>query len=114
MDFRYKRHYKAENGENGKTKRQFGKDGKDLILKLPVGTLVKDANTNKVIVDMKEHNQKFIIAKGGKGGRGNAKFATPTRQAPRFAEPGSSGEEREIIFELKLLADVGLVETFPM
>lgn len=109
MDFRYKRHYKAENGENGKTKRQFGKDGKDLILKLPVGTLVKDANTNKVIIDMKEHNQEFVIAKGGKGGRGNAKFATPTRQAPRFAEPGSSGEEREIIFELKLLADVGLV-----
>jgi len=109
MDFRYKRHYKAENGENGKTKRQFGKDGKDLILKLPVGTLVKDANTSKVIVDMKEHNQEFVIVKGGKGGRGNAKFATPTRQAPRFAEPGSLGEERDIVFELKLLADVGLV-----
>lgn len=109
MDFRYKRHYKAENGENGRTKRQFGKDGEDLILKLPVGTLVKDAKTNKVIVDMKEHNQEYVIAKGGKGGRGNAKFATATRQAPRFAEPGTKGEEIEIILELKLLADVGLI-----
>ncbi len=109
MDFRYNRYYKAENGENGKTKKQFGKNGKDLVLRLPVGTLVKDANTNKVIVDIKEHNQEFIIAKGGKGGRGNAKFATATRQAPRFAEPGGLGEELEIILELKLLADVGLV-----
>ena len=109
MDFRYKRHYKAESGENGKTKRQFGKDGQDLILRLPVGTLVKDAMTDKVIVDMREHNQEFTIAKGGKGGRGNAKFATATRQAPRFAEPGGIGEEIDVIFELKLLADVGLV-----
>ena len=109
MDFRYNRYYKAENGENGKTKKQFGKNGKDLVLRLPVGTLVKDANTDKVIVDIKEHNQEFIIAKGGKGGRGNAKFATATRQAPRFAEPGGLGEELEIILELKLLADVGLV-----
>lgn len=109
MDFRYRRSYKAENGENGRTKRQFGKDGNDLILRLPVGTLVKDAKTNKVIVDMREHNQEFVIAKGGKGGRGNAKFATATRQAPRFAEPGSKGEELEVIFELKLLADIGLV-----
>lgn len=109
MDFRYKRFYKAEDGENGKTKKQFGKDGKDLILKVPVGTLVKDAKTGKVIVDIKEHNQMYVIAKGGKGGRGNAKFATPTRQAPRFAEPGTKGEERTIILELKLLADVGLI-----
>ncbi|NMA86884.1 MAG: GTPase ObgE [Tissierellia bacterium] len=109
MDFRYKRHYKAEGGENGKTKRQFGKDGEDLVLRLPVGTLVKDAKTDKVIVDMREHNQEFVIAKGGKGGRGNAKFATATRQAPRFAEPGGIGEEIDVVFELKLLADVGLV-----
>ncbi|NLY78027.1 MAG: GTPase ObgE [Tissierellia bacterium] len=109
MDFRYKRHYKAENGENGKTKKQYGKKGQDLILKVPVGTLVKDAETGKVIVDIKEHNQQFIVARGGRGGRGNAKFATPTRQAPRFAEPGRKGEERTIILELKLLADVGLV-----
>jgi len=109
MDFRYKRHYKAETGENGRTKKQFGKSGQNLILKLPVGTLVKDANTGKVIVDMKEHNQEFTIVKGGKGGRGNAKFATATRQAPRFAEPGRPGEERDIVLELKLLADVGLI-----
>lgn len=75
MDFRYKRSYKAENGENGKTKKQFGKKGQDLILRVPVGTLVKDGDSGKVIVDIKEHNQSFIIAKGGKGGRGNAKFA---------------------------------------
>ncbi len=97
MDFRYKRHYKAEGGENGKTKRQFGKDGEDLVLRLPVGTLVKDAKTDKVIVDMREHNQEFVIAKGGKGGRGNAKFATATRQAPRFAEPGGIGEEIDVV-----------------
>src|SRR5690606_38744815 len=109
MDFRYKRHYKAEDGENGKTKKQYGRKGQDLILKVPVGTLVKDAETGKVIVDIKEHNQQFIIARGGKGGRGNAKFATSTRRAPRFAEPGRKGEERTIILELKLLADVGLV-----
>jgi len=109
MDFRYKRHYKAENGENGKTKKQYGRKGQDLILKVPVGTLVKDAETGKVIVDIKEHNQRFVIARGGRGGRGNAKFATPTRRAPRFAEPGEKGEERTVILELKLLADVGLV-----
>lgn len=109
MDFRYKRNYKAENGEDGRTKKQFGKDGKDLILKVPVGTLVKDAETDRVIVDLKEKGQTYIIAKGGKGGRGNAKFATPTRQAPGFAEPGTRGEARKIKLELKLLADVGLI-----
>lgn len=109
MDFRYKRSYKAENGENGRTKKQFGKKGQDLILRVPVGTLVKDEETGKVIVDIKEHNQSFIIAKGGRGGRGNAKFTTSTRQAPRFAEPGIKGEEKNTILELKLLADVGLI-----
>ncbi|GFN34497.1 GTPase ObgE [Tepidimicrobium xylanilyticum] len=109
MDFRYKRFYKAEDGENGKTKNQYGRKGQDLILKVPVGTLVKDGNTGRVIVDIKEHKQRYVIAKGGKGGRGNSKFATPTRQAPRFAEPGTKGEEKTIILELKLLADVGLI-----
>lgn len=109
MDFRYRPHYKAENGENGRTKKQFGKKGEDLILKVPVGTLIKDADTEQVIIDMKSHGQTFIIAKGGRGGRGNAKFATATRQAPRFAEPGTKGEERWVILELKLIADVGLV-----
>lgn len=109
MDFRYKRSYKAENGEDGRTKKQFGKKGEDLILRVPIGTLIKDVDTDKVIVDMKESDQTFIIAKGGKGGKGNAKFATPTRQAPRFAEAGGKGEEISVMLELKLLADVGLV-----
>lgn len=109
LDFRYKRSYKGQNGEDGKTKKQFGKDGEDIILKVPVGTLVKDAMSGGVIVDLREHGKTFVIAKGGRGGRGNAKFATPTRQAPSFAEPGRKGEEREITLELKLLADVGLV-----
>ena len=109
MDFRYKRVYNGENGENGRTKKQFGRAGKDTVLRVPVGTLVKDANTGGVIVDLKENNQTFVIAKGGRGGRGNARFATATRQAPSFAEPGTKGEEREILLELKLLADVGLI-----
>ncbi|MCF6460606.1 GTPase ObgE [Clostridium sp. Cult3] len=109
MDFRYKRSYKGENGENGKSKKQFGKKGQDVVLKVPVGTLVKDANTDKVIVDMREHGQLYTIVQGGRGGRGNAKFATATRQAPRFAEPGTKGEEITVILELKLLADIGLV-----
>lgn len=109
MDFRYKRSYKGDNGEDGRNKKQFGKDGEDIILKVPVGTLVKDAESHGVIVDLMENGQRFVIARGGKGGRGNAKFATPTRQAPNFAEPGTKGEEKTIVLELKLLADVGLV-----
>lgn len=109
MDFRYKPHYRAENGENGRTKKQFGKKGQDLILRVPLGTLIKNIDTDEVIVDMKYKDQKFIIAKGGKGGKGNAKFATPTRRAPRFAEPGTVGEEKTVMLELKLIADVGLI-----
>ena len=109
MDFRYRKNYKAENGEDGRTKKQYGKDGKDLILKVPVGTLIKDAETDRVIADLREKGQTYVVAKGGIGGRGNAKFATPTRQAPGFAEPGKTGEERKIKLELKLLADVGLI-----
>lgn len=109
LDFRYKRKYQAENGENGRSKKQYGKNGKDLVLKVPVGTLIKDAESKKVIFDLKEKGQTVAIAKAGKGGRGNAKFATPTRQAPGFAESGTKGQEREIILELKLLADVGLI-----
>lgn len=109
MDFKYKRLYKAENGENGKTKKMSGKSGENLILKVPPGTLVKDANSDKVIVDLKKKDQTVILAKGGKGGRGNARFATSTRQAPRFSEPGEKGERLSIILELKLLADVGLI-----
>lgn len=109
MDFRYKRHYSGENGEDGKTKKQTGRDGQDVIIRVPLGTLVKDAKTGRVIVDLKEKGQEYVIAKGGRGGRGNARFATPTRRAPAFAEAGTKGEEREIILELKLIADVGLV-----
>ena len=109
MDFKYKRHYKAQNGEAGRNKKQFGKKGEDLYLKLPVGTLVREANTKKIIVDLDEPNKTFMIAKGGRGGRGNAKFTSSTRQAPRFAEPGEKGQEIDVIFEVKLIADVGLV-----
>lgn len=109
MDFRYKRNYAGQSGEDGRSKKQFGKAGEDIIIKVPVGTIVKDGPTGHVIVDLKEKNQEFVIAKGGRGGRGNAKFATPTRQAPGFAEPGTRGKERDITLELKLLADVGLI-----
>lgn len=109
MDFKYKRIYKADNGENGRTKKQYGKAGKDLVLKVPPGTIIKDSETGGVIIDFKDKDEKFVIAKGGRGGKGNAKFATSTRQAPKFAESGERGEEKEVIFELKLLADVGLV-----
>lgn len=109
MDFRYKRAYKGQNGEDGRTKKQFGAKGQDIILKVPKGTLVKDQATGGVIVDLKEKDQAFVIVRGGRGGRGNAEFATATRQAPGFAEAGTKGQEREIILELKLLADVGLI-----
>lgn len=109
MDFRYKKHYFAQNGENGKTKRQYGKKGDDLIIKVPVGTLIKDYDTDKVIYDFKFKDEKFVVAKGGRGGKGNARFATSTRRAPRFAQPGTKGDKRVIKLELKLIADVGLV-----
>ncbi|SDZ34372.1 GTP-binding protein [Proteiniborus ethanoligenes] len=109
MDFRYSRHHKAPNGEDGKSKMQYGKKGQDLILKVPQGTIIRDAETNAIIADLTEDGTTYVIAKGGRGGKGNMKFTTSTRQAPRFAEGGSKGEERWIVLELKLLADVGLV-----
>lgn len=107
-DFRYKRKYVAQKGENGKSGRRTGKSAEDLIIKVPKGTVVKDANTGRIIADIST-DEPQIIAKGGKGGFGNVHFATPTRQTPRFAKPGLPGEELEIQLELKLLADVGLV-----
>ncbi len=107
-DFRYKRKYVAENGENGGTKRCSGKKGKDLVIAVPKGTLVKDANTGRIIADI-SGEEPVIIAKGGNGGWGNTHFATSTRQIPRFAKEGNPGEEIEAVLELKLLADVGLV-----
>lgn len=109
IDFRYNKSYKAGNGENGSGSNCNGKYGEDLYVKVPIGTVVKDAETGKVIADLSEPNQTELILKGGRGGRGNSHFATPTRQAPRFSENGDKGEEREIILELKLLADVGLL-----
>lgn len=109
LDFHYKRHYYAERGEHGKGKNQKGKDGEDLIIKVPVGTLIIDAETGELLADLVFHGQRVVVAKGGKGGRGNASFATSTRQTPYFAEKGEKGEERWLYLELKLLADVGLV-----
>lgn len=109
MDFKYKRHYFAQNGEPGRNKNQYGKNGEDLIIKVPVGTIVREANSNKIIVDLVEDKQEFLIAKGGKGGKGNAKFANSIRQAPRFAQPGEPAQEIEVKLEVKLIADVGLV-----
>lgn len=109
MDFRYRRHYKAERGENGRKRNQYGKKGEDLILKVPVGTLVKDEETDTVMLDIREADKPYVIAKGGRGGRGNIKFKSSVRRAPRFAEPGRKGDERDIVLELKMIADVGLV-----
>ena len=109
MDFRYKRKFVAQNGAMGQGKRCSGKDGQDIILKVPKGTLIRDKETGAIMRDMSLSDEPFVIAKGGRGGWGNKHFATPTRQAPHFAKPGLPGEEREVILELKLLADVGLV-----
>ena len=108
MDFRYKRKYTAQNGADGTGKRCSGKDGESLVIKVPKGTVVRDKETGAVIKDMSD-DKPYVLAKGGSGGWGNKHFATPTRQAPRFAKSGLSGEAKEVILELKLLADVGLV-----
>ncbi|AWZ48824.1 GTPase ObgE [Hathewaya limosa] len=109
MDFTYKKKYVAERGTNGSGSKCYGKDGESLSIKVPMGTVVIDYDTNKVMADLSHHGDTCVVAKGGKGGKGNVKFATPTRQAPNFAEPGMPGEERYIKLELKLLADVGLI-----
>ena len=108
LDFRYKKKYVAAPGEPGGGKRCKGKDGADLIIRVPRGTIIRDQKTGQVMKDMSD-SEPFVAAKGGNGGWGNTHFATPTRQAPRFAKPGLPGVERDIILELKLLADVGLV-----
>ncbi|MFC5542204.1 GTPase ObgE [Ureibacillus suwonensis] len=109
MDFRYNRHFKGSRGENGMSKGMHGKNAKDLIVKVPPGTVVINEETGKVIADLVEHGQRAIIAKGGRGGRGNMRFATPANPAPEIAEKGEPGQELNVILELKLLADVGLV-----
>lgn len=108
MDFRYKRKYVAENGADGSGAKKSGKDGKDLLIRVPQGTVLRDPETRQIIQDMSDCDR-YVLARGGRGGWGNQHFATPTRQAPRFAKAGLPGQAMEIILELKLLADVGLV-----
>jgi GTP-binding protein len=109
LDHKYKKTYKAQRGEHGMGKNMHGRDGEDTIILVPVGTVVKDAQTGELIADLDRPDMEVIVARGGRGGLGNAHFATPTRQAPRFAQKGEKGEERRLILELKLLADVGLI-----
>lgn len=109
MDFRYKRKYEAENGQNGMKKNRFGKAGQDLIIKVPMGTVIIDEETGLVMKDLVDDGEKFVAAKGGKGGKGNVNFKNSVRQAPNFAEAGGASKERNVILEMKLIADVGLV-----
>ncbi len=109
IDFRYKKKYAAEPGGNGKDERRNGKNGADLIIKVPVGTIVRDTESGLAVCDLKEEGQEFVIAKGGSGGWGNSHFATATRQTPKFAKSGTLGDERDVTLELKLIADVGLL-----
>ena len=109
IDFRYNKKYKAKDGENGRGSNCYGKSGEDLVIGVPIGTVVKDSETGKIIADLSTEGQKELILKGGKGGKGNSHFATSTRQVPNFAGEGEKGITKEVILELKLLADVGLV-----
>lgn len=109
LDFRYKKIFKADRGKHGQGSRKSGKNGKDIVVRVPCGTIIKIAESEKVVTDLIKTGQQFIAAKGGKGGRGNQHFATPTQQTPRFSEEGKEGETRELLLELKLIADVGLV-----
>ncbi len=108
IDFRYRKHYKGERGVHGRGKNQHGRHGENLVVRVPVGTVLRDLDGN-FSVDLKRHGQQVVVARGGKGGRGNARFTTPQLQAPRFAERGDPGDELMLELELKLLADVGLI-----
>lgn len=109
LDFKYKSIFKAEPGENGRSKNQHGKCGEDLIIKVPCGTVVKDVDSGKIVADLTKTNKKVLLAKGGRGGRGNARFSSSIRRSPQFCEPGEPEIERELELELKLIADVGLL-----
>ncbi|MBU9713986.1 GTPase ObgE [Evansella tamaricis] len=109
MDFRYQRHFKADRGENGRPKNQHGKSRESMLVRVPPGTTVIDEETGKIVADLTEEGQRAIVARGGRGGRGNSRFATPANPAPEIAENGEPGKERNLILELKVLADVGLV-----
>ena len=109
LDYRYRKKNKAEDGKPGGSNNKTGADGEDLVLKVPCGTLVYDADTGALLGDLVAEGDRVVVARGGRGGKGNARFATPTRQAPTFAQPGKMGERRRVRFELKLIAEVGLV-----
>ncbi len=109
IDFRFKKKFKAENGKNGEGNHKYGRGGEDIYIKVPIGTIIKEADTGKIIADLSKPGQKELIFPGGRGGKGNSHFATSTRQAPRFSQGGEKGIEKELILELKLLADVGLI-----
>ncbi|MDZ7375653.1 MAG: GTPase ObgE, partial [candidate division KSB1 bacterium] len=109
LDFRYRTKFKAQSGRHGQGANKTGRSGEDLIIRVPLGTIIKDDETGELLADLVTPGQRAIVARGGKGGRGNARFATPTNQTPRTAEPGEPGESRTILLELKLIADVGLV-----
>ncbi|MBI3556481.1 MAG: GTPase ObgE [Deltaproteobacteria bacterium] len=109
LDFRYKRAYEADNGDTGQGSNKAGLDGEDVNVRVPIGTIVRDSETNELIADMTDAGVRFLLCKGGRGGKGNSHFATATHQAPKFSQPGEEGEEKKIKLELKLLADVGLV-----
>jgi len=109
LDFKYKKKFVGEDGGRGMGQKCYGKDGKDIFVKVPMGTIIREAESNKIIADLSHKGQELVLVKGGKGGKGNVKFATATKQAPHYAEPGMPGDELEIVLELKLLADVGLL-----
>lgn len=109
LDLKYHRSYKAKKGQNGMGKKMSGRDGDDLVIPVPVGTVIREAESGEVLADLDSEGREVIAARGGRGGLGNAHFATPQRQAPRFAQPGLPGEEKALVAELKLLADVGLI-----
>ena len=109
LDFKYKKKYVAEDGGRGTGSKCYGRDGENLVVKVPLGTIIRQESTNKIIADLSDKDDEIVLFRGGKGGKGNCKFCTPTRQAPNFAEPGMPGEEMFILLELKLLADVGLL-----
>ena len=109
LDFKYSRHFRAGNGDNGRALNQKGKTGQDIVIKVPVGTLVREVATGKIIADMNKPGKQRLVLHGGRGGKGNARFATPTHQAPRFSQPGQKTTEHEVELELKTIADVGLI-----
>ncbi len=109
LDIKYQQQYRAKKGQNGMGKDMHGKNGKDLVISVPLGTIIKDAESGEFVSDLTKEGQNVIAAKGGRGGLGNAHFKSATRQAPRFAQPGEPGEEKTLVLELKLLADVGLI-----